>query len=115
MKHENQSETAEFPTSRHTRRRHTGLAFATVGRLPPPQRGPFTFQQARCKTEQEETARVVAMHARMEEEYRLALSSSDQERARLEETIARLESELLGERQQQAIRYYSNSVPQVFS
>ena len=44
------------------------------------------------------------MHARMEEEYRLALGSADQERARLEETIASLEAQLVDERRTQATR-----------
>lgn len=46
------------------------------------------------------------MHARMEEEYRLALSSADQERHRLEETIASLRAQLADERRAQAIRYF---------
>ena len=54
------------------------------------------------------------MHARMEEEYRLALSSSDQERAHLEETIASLESELWSERRLQPIRYCRSENPQVW-
>lgn len=46
------------------------------------------------------------MHARMEEEYRVALNSADRERARLEETIASLEGQLADERLAQAIRYF---------
>lgn len=46
------------------------------------------------------------MHARMEEEYRLALGSADQERARLEETITSLEGQLAEERSAQATRYF---------
>eukprot|EP00752_Nemacystus_decipiens_P016892 g15121.t4 len=60
--------------------------------------------EARCAREQEEAARVAAMHARMEEEYRLALGSADQERARLEETIVSLEGKLEEERHAQAVR-----------
>lgn len=64
--------------------------------------------QARCAREREETARVAAAHARMEEEYRLALGSADQERARLEETIASLEAQLADERRAQAARYFGH-------
>lgn len=46
----------------------------------------------------------------MEEEYRVALTSSDRERARLEEAIASLEKELKDERHEQAIRYNSCAV-----
>lgn len=41
----------------------------------------------------------------MEEEYRVALTSSDRERARLEDAIASLEGELKDERRMQAVRY----------
>lgn len=73
-------------------------------RLSSVQASQLATTQARCKAEQEETARVVAVHARMEEEYRLALSSADEDRARLEEAIASLESQLADERHAQAIR-----------
>lgn len=63
------------------------------------------IEQARCRKEQEETARVEAVHARMEEEYRVALTSSERERARFEEVIAGLEGVLKDERHAQAIRY----------
>lgn len=41
----------------------------------------------------------------MEEEYRCALKSSSQERARLESWAERLEGELLDERHSHALRY----------
>lgn len=61
-------------------------------------------QQARCKKEHEETARVVAVHARMEEEYCIALKSSERERARLEEAVASLEETVEDERHAAAVR-----------
>ncbi|CAM9617927.1 unnamed protein product, partial [Ectocarpus sp. 8 AP-2014] len=59
--------------------------------------------KARCKREQGESARVAKVHARMEEEYRIALDSSDRERARLQETISSLEEKLLSDRREHAI------------
>lgn len=45
------------------------------------------------------------VHARMEEEYRIALDSSDREQARLQETISSLEEKILSDRREHAIRY----------
>ncbi|CAM9848642.1 unnamed protein product, partial [Ectocarpus sp. 12 AP-2014] len=59
--------------------------------------------KARCKREQGEIARVAKVHARMEEEYRIALDSSDRERARVQETISSLKDKLLSDRREHAI------------
>lgn len=48
---------------------------------------------------------MIAVHARMEEEYRLALNITEQDRGRLEETIDSLEAQLADERRANAIRY----------
>ncbi|CAM9627231.1 unnamed protein product [Ectocarpus fasciculatus] len=60
--------------------------------------------KAQCKREQGETVRVAKVHARMEEEYRIALDSSDRERTRLQETVTSLEEELLSDRREHAVR-----------
>ncbi|CBJ26603.1 expressed unknown protein [Ectocarpus siliculosus] len=59
--------------------------------------------KAQCKREQGESARVAKVHARMEEEYRIALDSSGRERARLQETVSSLEETLLSDRREHAI------------
>ncbi|CAM9747581.1 unnamed protein product, partial [Scytosiphon promiscuus] len=56
------------------------------------------------KKEQAETARVAAVHARMEEEYSMALRSSERERARLEDVVASLEEKLEVEGHMKAVR-----------
>lgn len=61
--------------------------------------------QVRYEKQHQDTTRAAALRSKMEEEYRCALKSSSQERARLESWVESLERELLDARHLHALRY----------